>query len=301
LLPKLAAWAALALCAPAWAGASLAWRACDAPTRLSVTEQDRLLQFASLIRRELAASGAQLALIARSGTDLRRVGQRYSHAGISLAGSDASPWAVRQLYYACDEQQPRLFDQGLSGFVMGGDNAALGFVALWLLPEAPAGALAATAQDKATALHWLHPVYSANAHAWSIQYQNCNQWVAELLAAAWAPLDVNSPTPRADAQAWLRAQGYQPASVNVGWLPLVWVAPLLPWVHNSDHPAADLQQAIYRVSLPESIGQFVMARHPATQRIEFCHDERQIVVRRDGPPLPDACTAEAGDTVIPLP
>ena len=51
--------------------------------------------------------------------DLSRFGVRYSHSGVSLKTGDNAPWSVRQLYYACDEERPRLYDQGLAGFVFG--------------------------------------------------------------------------------------------------------------------------------------------------------------------------------------
>ena len=72
---------------------------------------------AALVKDRLDASDARLALVARSGTDLSRFGLRYSHAGVSLKASSNAPWSVRQLYYACDERRPRLFDQGLSGLL----------------------------------------------------------------------------------------------------------------------------------------------------------------------------------------
>ncbi|OYT87649.1 MAG: hypothetical protein CFE46_10920 [Burkholderiales bacterium PBB6] len=305
----------LANSSPAWAfsSGSASLRLCDSPSRLGAPEQDRLLRFAGRIKAELAASGQALALIARSGTDLRRVGLRYSHAGLALRDSAASPWAVRQLYYACEEGAPRLFDQGLPGFVMGADNPALGHVSVLLLPPGAAADLAQSALDKPTALSVLHPAYSANAYAFSTTFQNCNQWVAELMAVSWGRLSVpasseaapaavatNLATTRAAAQAWLQAAGYVPTPVQVRWRPVVWLAPLVPYVHNSDHPEADLAAAVYRVSMPDALEAFARAQHPGAQRLEFCHDGRQIVLRRDGAPLPDDCSAGEGDTVWPL-
>ena len=102
-------------------------RGCDRAQDITATQQDRLLRFAAVVREALAASGATAALISRSGTDLSRFGLRYSHAGIALATGLADgrdmPWAVRQLYYACAEGAPRLFDQGLAGFISGSDDA----------------------------------------------------------------------------------------------------------------------------------------------------------------------------------
>src|SRR5689334_14990247 len=89
------------------------------------------------------------------------------------------PWSVRQLYYACDESRPRIFDQGMSGFALGAEAPVSGHVSLVLLPEAESATLAAAALDNRLALSLLAGRYSANAYAYSTRYQNCNQWVAE--------------------------------------------------------------------------------------------------------------------------
>lgn len=156
---------------------------------LSATQQDRLLSFAAIAKQELDASGQTLAIVARSGLNLARFGIRYSHAGVSLKASANGPWSVRQLYYACDEGQPRLYDQGLPGFLFGTDDPSLGYLSIVLLPAPQAHLLERAALDTPRALSLLGAGYSANAHAFSTRYQNCNQWLAELLAGAWGAGD----------------------------------------------------------------------------------------------------------------
>jgi hypothetical protein len=39
---------------------------------------------------------------------------------------------------------------------------------------------------------------------------------------------------------------------------------------------------------------------PGAQRLEFCHTERHVVVRRGWTPLAEGCVPEDGDTVVPL-
>lgn len=284
--------------------ASLAF--CDGQPTHDAVQQDRLLRFAAVIRGELDASGQRVALVARSGLDLRRFGLRYSHTGISLRDGDRTPWSVRQLYYACDAHQSRLYDQGLAGFVLGADDADLGYVWALLLPPEPAAALARTALDTRQALALLNPRYSANAYPFSLRYQNCNQWTAELLAWAWgaapaaAQEDLGAPasSSRARAQHWLQEHRYRPTDVHAGaWLGL---GAFIPWVHADDHPPEDLAQATYRVSMPASVQAFVRERWPATQRIEFCHDQRQVVVHTGWTPLGPGCQASPGDRVVSL-
>lgn len=268
---------------------------------MNIAQQDRLLRFAAFIKSTLDASGQMLAIVARSGLDLSRFNLRYSHGGISLHGSQNAPWSVRQLYYDCDVGQPRLFDQGISGFVLGSDNPELGYFSAVLLPPPLADALQAQTLDKARALQALHTRYSANAHAWSLNYQNCNQWLVETLALAWGAQADNAndmQPPRAAAQAWLQAHGYQPQVMAVNNRLLMWLASALPWLHEDDHPTADLDAALYQVSMPASVEAFVRQREPAAQRLEFCFNAVHMVLRRGWDPLPDGCVAQAGDTVL---
>jgi hypothetical protein len=275
-----------------------ALRFCDRDLPVSAAEQDRLFRFGGIIKNELEQSGQSLAIVSRSGLDLSRFGMRYSHSGFSLKASANTPWSVRQLYFACDQDQPRIFDQGMAGFVLGADSPALGFVAVILLPPTQAAELEQTALDDRRALAMLSPSYSANAYAYSVRYQNCNQWVGEMLAAAWGQLDGIEP-PRVAAQNWLKDRGYQASVFDVGF-PLIMAGLFIPWLHNDDHPREDTEAAIYRVSMPAAIDAFVQSTIPGAVRIEFCHDDRQVVIRRGWTALADNCQAESDDTVISL-
>lgn len=286
-------------CAAAVHASTASLRFCDRPVPRTATQQDRLLRFAAIVRDTLAESGHTVALIARSGLDLQRFGARYSHAGISLKANDDAPWSVRQLYYACDERRPRLYDQGMAGFLLNTDDPALGYVSIVLLPRAEAAALERAALDKARALRLLAATYSANAYAFSLSYQNCNQWVMELLAIAWGDID-DAGDLRARAQAWLVEHGYAPSPIEVGSHLLMFLGGFIPWIHFDDHPQDDRFALQFRVSMPASIEQFVRGRVPGAERIELCHDERQVVVRRGWDPVAEGCRPGPADRVIAL-
>lgn len=280
-------------------------RYCDTSPALSAAQQDRLFRFAAVIKQALEESGARLALVARSGLDLSRFGVRYSHAGVSLQQGLDTPWSVRQLYYDCDESKPRLFDQGMSGFVLGLNDPAAGYVSVVTLPEPESAALERAVLDRALALQALGTRYSANAHAFSVTYQNCNQWMAEMLAVAWGPPPEPLTAPgievrRRQSQGWLAQQGYQPSVFEVGFRPLMWLGRLIPHLHEDDHPPADLAQARFRVSMPASIEAFVQARVPGAQRLEFCQAGSRIVIRRGWTPIDAGCVAGEQDTTIAL-
>lgn len=284
----------------AHAGTSLASsRFCDRAQELTATQQDRLLRFAAVVRDELAASDGSVALISRSGLDLARFGIRYSHAALAWRHAGDDGWSARQLYYACDEGRPRIFDQGTAGFVMGTENPALGYISLVKLPAETTPALRRALLDPSRVQHLLAGRYSANAYAYSLKYQNCNQWVVELMAAAWGEL-ADGADLRARAQDWLRDAPYAPAPVDVGARWLMLGSLFVPLVHMDDHPRDAIGTMQLAVSLPASLEAFARERLPASARVEICHDGKQVVVHRGWEAIADGCIPGANDTVIAL-
>lgn len=299
---------------------------CDRSAEISATEQDRQLQLVAIARRELEASDAVAALVSRSGTDLSRFRINYSHSGLALKDSRNSPWSVRQLYYACDESKARLFDQGLAGFLLSAGNTAPTRLSVVTLPGVEGERLAQVALDNRRALALLSSRYSASAYAFSTRYQNCNQWVAEMMGFAWngaplapapAPAPVPVPAPpltsapeaasaspsiptREQAQRSLQALGYDPAPVVVPSHLVMFAAQFVPLVHSDDHPIDDLYAMRLRVSTPTALEAFAHRQVPQARRVEFCAVGRRLVVRRGWEPLPADCSAAEGDDVITM-
>jgi hypothetical protein len=272
-------------------------RYCDQPASLSIAQQDKLLRFSEVVKAELRASGRSLALISRSGLDLSRFNTRYSHSGISLKASPNTPWSIRQLYYACDEGMPKIFDQGMAGFVMGTDSPALGYISAVLLPAVAEKPLEVAVLQNASALALLNTKYSANAYPFSQKYQNCNQWVIEVLATAIGVLN-GIDNPRLQAQSWLKENGYLPSVMEVGSRFLMAVGALISFIQSDDHPESDLEKQRYQVSMPAAIEAFALLKYPQAERLEFCYSERQIVIHRGWEPIKDGCVASEGDTVL---
>jgi hypothetical protein len=258
-----------------------------------------MLRFAAIVRDTLAASGEEIALISRTGIDLENLGIRFSHSGVSLKHGGDVPWSVRQLYYACDEGRPRLYDQGVAGFLFNTDEPAIGHASIVLLPREQAVQLQRAALDKPRALRLLAARYSANAYPFSTRYQNCNQWVMELLAAAWGDLPDGHDL-RERAQAWLAANGYAPHPVDINSHWLKFAATFMPLIHLDDHPEEDRFGLHFQVSLPSEMESFIHERLPQARRIELCHDERQVVIREGWEPIAAGCRAKAGDRVVSL-
>ena len=289
---------ALALAAGAAQASSDSSRFCDRTQPLSASQQDKLLRFAAVIREELALTDGSAALVSRSGLDLSRFNIRYSHAAVAWRG-DSGAWTARQLYYACDEKRPRIFDQGLAGFAMGTDDPALGYVSIVRMPADAADALKRASLDTPRALHLLAARYSANSYPFSVLYQNCNQWVAEMIAAGWGGL-ADGDDLRERAQGWLRESRYAPEPVAVGSRLLMFASAFIPFLHLDDHPDADRDAMLLQVSLPSALEGFVREQLPGSERIEVCHDERQVVVHRGWTPVADGCVPAEGDRVVKL-
>ena len=276
---------------------------CARPREPSADERDVLLRFAALVREQVVASGQDIVLVARSGLDLHRLDVRYSHEGVALKDNDGKPWSVRQLYFSCDEHRPRVYDEGLTGFLNGTDNPRVGYISLVFLPPEQASTLRAAAVDKHHALGVLGASYSANAYPFSTLHQNCNQWVMELLADAWgasAPDARTDADARARSQAWLRAQGYLPTVFTASAHPMMWLPAFVPWLHNDDHPAEEIAHNRYNVSMPASIETFVQAKVPGASRVEICHAGRHVVVHRGWDDVAEGCVAGVGDQVLEL-
>lgn len=279
-------------------GSSAASDFCDRAQPLTANQQDRVLQFAAVVRSELVTTTSNAILISRSGLDLSRFHLRYSHAAIAWR-TEKETWTARQLYYACDESRPRIFDQGLAGFAMGIDNAALGYISIVKLPADAERILQQASDNPTLALRLLAPHYSANAYAFGLQYQNCNQWLIELLATAWGGL-ADGDDLRERAQSWLRAAGYMPKPVEVNSRWLMFASGFVPLIHLDDHPESDRLAMKLRISLPTSIEDFIQARFPGSERMEICHNSKRVVVHRGWSPIADGCVAGEGDRVVYL-
>lgn len=272
---------------------------CDRTQPLTAGQQDRLLRFAAAVHGELDAGGhGDAALISRSGLDLSRFRIRYSHAAVAWRG-ETGAWSARQLYYACDEGRPRIYDQGVAGFAMGTDDPGLGYVSIVWLPDDATQSLRRASLDASRALNLVATSYSANAYAFSLRHQNCNQWVVEMLAVAWGDL-ADGRDLRARAQTWLREARYAPEPVDVGSHALMFASMFVPFLHLDDHPEDDRFAMRLQISLPSTVEAFVRDRQPRSERVELCHDGHQVVVHRGWTPIADGCKPGEGDRVIPL-
>jgi len=279
-------------------GQAASWSYCDQPGRVNPAQTDRMLRLGHLVESMLDETAAQAAIVSRSGFDLERFGLHYSHAGVMLRG-EGQTWSIRQLYFDCAAERPRIYDQGIPGFLLGNEEGLPAFISVVFLPPDEERRLADQASSKQVALSLLGERYSANAYPFSTRYQNCNQWLLELLAYAWGSIPSELPDRRAAAQGWLKAQAYQPTRIHLG--PFLDVASwFVPLVHRDDQPAKELAEGDVSLSMPDAVEDFVHQQVPAATRLEVCLKGSTVVIRKGWHRLDANCVAGPADQVLQL-
>ncbi|MES2635368.1 MAG: DUF2145 domain-containing protein [Pseudomonadota bacterium] len=221
--------AAALLAAPARAG-----RSCEArkPSAESIIKG---LALAQKTAQSLDASGAAVVVLARAGQDLRKYGLDYSHVGLAYrqpAPGGGYHWRVVHKLNQCGSAQSSLYRQGLGEFFL---DDPWRFDAAWaaLQPELQARLLPVLRDNaRVAALH--EPHYSVVSYAWGRKYQQSNQWAIETLAAAMDDRALS----RDQAQAWLRQNGYQPTTLQLGALTRLGARVTSANVAFDDHPPA---------------------------------------------------------------
>jgi hypothetical protein len=209
------AFAATALAVALAAGAAHAGRSCeDKP--LTAEFMQRGLATAQrtheALEGEFARSGTQVVVLARAGQDLTKYNLRWSHLGYAYreAGDGSPKWRVVHKLNHCGKADAAVYRQGLGEFFL---DDLWKQEAAWsvLQPELQQRLLPVLRDDKALAT-FHQSAYSMLAYPWATRYQQSNQWAAETLALASVPPAAN----REQAQAWLRWQGYQPTTLQLG-------------------------------------------------------------------------------------
>jgi len=209
---------------------------------------DRILRLATGVRDRLEESGASLAYIARAGIDLREYGLTYSHLGLAWRDHPKGRWFTFHLLNPCNTDKSELADHSLEDFYK---VELFTYDALVAIPsqQLQLRLLKAFFSPLATTLH--HPVYSMISYPYSTRYQNSNQWVLEVTAAALGR--ENGIQNRYQAQVWLQANGYEPTLAYISRLRRIGAQAVSPHVRFDDHTPEEHQYARYKVVSADSI------------------------------------------------
>lgn len=204
----------------------------------------------------LEVSNAQVALIARVGQDLSAHGLRYSHLGYVWRDHPKGRWMVVHELNQCGTARSALYDQGLANFFLD-DLFAYEAMILIPAPQSQVRLAAMLRSGASTRMH--HARYNMLAYAFSTEYQNSNQWVLEAYAASDSDMQVDH---RGRAQAWLRAAGYRPGTVQVSAGQRLGARLFSANIAFDDHPFARRAAGRIDTVTVESVMHFVRTREP---------------------------------------
>lgn len=215
------------------------------------------LQLALKTQQVLAASGAQVALLGRVGSDLSKYGLRYSHAGFAWRDHAEGRWLVEHELNQCATASSDLFEEGLGNFFL---DSPFAYEAVLLIPSHPMQENLARilSTDIPRRLH--HPAYSMIANPWATSYQNSNQWMLEVIAAAVA--STGTVNTRAQAQRWLRENDFAPSVVHLSPFTRLGARLFSANVQFDDHSLADRIAGQYQVVTVEAVNTFVARFDP---------------------------------------
>ena len=110
--------------------------------------------------------------------------------------------------------------------------------------------------------------YNVVAYPFATDYQNSNQWVLEVLAAAMAQAEgAPAIVKREQAQQWLRQQKYQPSVLHIGLGKRVGARLFVANATTTDHPAGERISGNYSVVTVESVFDFLHQRSQLQQEL----------------------------------
>mgnify|MGYP000852583094 FL=1 len=228
-----------------------------------------------------ALADVDVVIAARGGQDLRRYGLRHSHLAFLLR-DDSGRWRAVHLLNRCKTDRSQLYREGLVNFL--GETAGHSDLRIGVPTPAVRQALRTLLQPPAALARTLHePRYNVIAYPYRATFQNSNQWVLEVLAAAMAQAEGSAvPADRTQAQAWLRAQAYAPSVLQIGLGKRVGARLFVANATTTDHPASERLSGHYSIVTVESVFDFLHARSALQRELAVAH----VPVAGAAPPAP---------------
>ena len=230
--------------------AAFAGRSCEARAP-GLTETRDALALASRMVETLDASGARIAIVGRIGSDQSAHGIRYTHVGFAQRDHPAGRWTITHVLNICGASSAEMFDEGMGNFFL---DEMFAFETRYVIPSA-------AVQDRLIATlggplkrRLFEREYSVIAYPFAPRYQNSNGWPLEILAAALAaPGEISN---RAQAQQWLRQNGFVPSQIRITPGERAGARLFAANVRFGDHPDEAWQQWKYQVVSGDSVLNF---------------------------------------------
>ncbi len=237
----------LMLSTPVWAG-----RSCE-PNLLSPHEWAAAAATALRVSAALDSGDAEVALLARAGTDLSEHGLHYSHLGFVLRDHPHGRWTVIHLLNVCGGDRSVLFSEGLVNF-FADDLISQDARIVWLRP---AIAKRLAAHLRSAQIHALHePRYSLIARPGSTAFQNSTAWALEMIAA----VESDATLTRAEVLRQLRNVEFEPDHVRIAFSKRVVGGLFAANLAFTDHPVATRLSGRYPVVTVRAILRHVERR-----------------------------------------
>lgn len=217
-----------------------------------------------------ALPAVDVVIAARGGQDLSRYGLRHSHLAF-LVREDDGRWRALHLLNRCRTDSSQLYREGLGNFV--GESGSHTDLRIGVPPPALQAALKAMLAAPAIQPRALHDAnYNVVAYPFATDYQNSNQWILEVLAAAMAQAE-GGPVivKREQAQQWLRQQNYRPSVLHIGLGKRVGARLFVANATTTDHPASERISGNYSVVTVESVFDFLHQRSQLQQALTIPH------------------------------
>jgi hypothetical protein len=170
----------------------------------------------------------------------------------------------------CGTATSALYDDGLANFFL---DDMFAYQAKIVVPSPEVQKRIADVLVAGHGGRFHEPRYNLVAYPFATRYQNSNQWLLETLAGALAERPIGS---RGEAQAWLRASGFQPSTLHLPALERLGARVFRVNVAFDDQPIDRRMAGNIDVVSAESVLDFVLRVDPgATARV--------IEVDRRGP------------------
>lgn len=214
------------------------------------------------LNKDLKRSGAQVALVARVGSDISKYGMYYTHVGIAVKDFPGrrNKWTMVHLINKCGTAQSAIHAQGLAHFFLE-DLYNTDYQISLLDPETQERLNRAIRTSLVKEVHEAH--YSMLAYPFATDYQNSNQWVLEFIEAA-----DSGQNSRSRIQQLLQEKGYKPSIIAIGRL-TQWGASLFKAnVRFDDHPLEEQNTYSYSTVTVDSILQYLEKQGKIIKNIE---------------------------------
>jgi hypothetical protein len=217
-----------------------------------------------------ALPGVEVAIAARGGQDLRRYGLRHSHL-VFLVRNEAGSWDVLHLLNRCKSGSSDLYREGLVNLL--GESAISTDLRVGIPTPAVQAALRQLLAGEAAAARALHqPRYSMLAWPGGSDYQNSNQWILEVTAAAMAQVEDGRTLGNRDAaRDWLKRKDFRPSRLHIGLGKRLGARLFADNVAVTDHPASERVSGNYSVVTVESVFDFLHQRGALERELSIAH------------------------------